>query len=295
MTPHEYLEKVLEAQTLAEDSPRLKDLRARRDEIEAHLRGAFGSSPTIRYGGSYAKRTLVRDSYDLDVVCYFPRKDDGPGETLEDIYNRVKEVLSEDYYVEPKGSALRVKGLDKVDFHVDVVPGRFIDEDSYDVFLYRSSGDKCRLKTNIEVHIEHVRDSGVTEAIRLMKVWRTRHGLQLKTFVLELIVIDTLAGSTATLDRQVRNVLERLCDNADGVAIEDPANGGNDLSDAWNVSVRASVSAIAGSTLTAINAGGWEAVFGKLPETDPAAVSDSLHRIARSSSAPSKPWCASER
>jgi hypothetical protein len=292
MTPHEYLEKILEAQTLAEDSRELKALRARRDEVETRLRDAFGSSPTIRYGGSHAKGTLVRDSYDLDVVCYFPREDDGAGATLEEIYNRVKEVLSHDYDVEPKGSALRVKGLDGVDFHVDVVPGRFIDEDSYDVFLYRSSGDKCRLKTNIETHIEHVRDSGVTDAIRLMKVWRTRHGLQLKTFVVELIVIDSLAGSTATLDKQLRKVLERLRDDADSVAVKDPANGGNDLSDAWNASVRASASAIAGSTLTTIGAFGWEAVFGKLPETDPAAVSDSLHRIARASIAPSKPWCA---
>jgi hypothetical protein len=292
MTPHEYLEKVLEAQTLADDGPELKALRERRDEIEAHLRDAFGSSPTIRYGGSHAKRTLVKDSYDLDIVCYFPRDDDGAGETLEQIYARVKEVLSKEYYVEPKGSALRVKGRDKVDFHVDVVPGRFIGEDSYDVFLYRSSGDKCRLKTNIETHVAHVRDSGVTDAIRLMKVWRTRHGLQLKTFVLELIVIDTLAGSTATLDKQVRKVLERLRDDADDVVVEDPANGGNDLSDAWNESMRAAASTTADATLTTIDSAGWEAAFGKLPERDPAAVSESLQRIARASVAPSKPWCA---
>jgi hypothetical protein len=294
MTANEYLKKILESQTLADDSRELKALRAKRDEVEGHLRDAFGSSPTIRYGGSQAKGTLVKDSYDLDVVCYFPREDDGAGETLEGIYNSVKDVLSKHYYVEPKGSALRVKGLDKVDFHVDVVPGRFIEEDSYDVFLYRSSGEKCRLKTNIETHIAHVRDSDVTEAIRLMKVWRTRHGLQLKTFILELIVIDTLAGSTAALDKQIRSVLERLRDDADGIAVEDPANGGNDLFDAWNASVRSAASAIARSTLAMVDSAGWEAVFGKLPETDPAAVSDSLHRIARASVAPSKPWCADE-
>jgi hypothetical protein len=294
MTTNEYLEKILESQTLADDSRELKALRAKRDEVEGHLREAFGSSPTIRYGGSQAKGTLVKDSYDLDVVCYFPREDDGAGETLEGIYNSVKEVLSKHYYVEPKGSALRIKGMDKVDFHVDVVPGRFIEEDSYDVFLYRSSGEKCRLKTNIETHIEHVRDSGATDAIRLMKVWRTRHGFQLKTFVLELIVIDTLAGSTAALDKRLRKVLERLRDDADSIAVEDPANGGNDLSDAWNPSVRLAASTLASSTLATIDAAGWDSVFGKLPETDPAAVSDSLHRIARASVAPSKPWCADE-
>lgn len=291
MTPHEYLEKILEAQTLAQDSRELKALRAKRDEIEGHLRGAFGSSPTIRYGGSHAKRTLVKDSYDLDLVCYFPREDDDAGETLEDIYNCVKEVLLPRYCVEPKGSALRIKGLDLVDFHVDVVPGRFVAEDSDDVFLYRSSGDKCRLKTNIETHIKHVRNSGVTEAIRLMKVWRTRHGLQLKTFVLELIVIDILARSSATLDTQVRKVLESLRDHPHGLSVKDPANGGNDLSDAWNDSMREAASVLAASTLAAIDSVGWQAVFGKLPETDPLAVSKALQRLAQDSIAPSKPWC----
>src|SRR5690349_8509492 len=80
MTPREYLQQLIESQTLAEDSPELKALRKRRDEIEAHLREAFGSSPNIRYGGSQAKGTLVRDSYDLDLVCYFPRDESDAGD-----------------------------------------------------------------------------------------------------------------------------------------------------------------------------------------------------------------------
>jgi len=294
MTPNEYLEKILEVQTLAQDSKELKTLREKRDEIECHLRKTFGSSPTLRYGGSHAKGTLVKDSYDLDVVCYFPRVDSDAGETLEGIYNRVRDTLLPHYHVEPKGSALRIKGLDHVDFHIDVVPGRFVSEDTDDVFLYRSSGDKCRLKTNIATHIKHVRNSGVTKAIRLMKVWRTRHGLQLKTFVLELIVIDTLAGSTASLDKQARKVLERLRDQADWISVADPANGGNDLSEAWNASVRASTSALAASTLAAIDSHGWQEIFGKLPVTDPLELSKALHRLAHVNVAPSKPWCTSK-
>jgi hypothetical protein len=184
-----------------------------------------------------------------------------------------------------------VKGLDKVDFHIDVVPGRFVEEGSYDAFLYCSSGDRCRLKTNIETHIKHVKGSGVTDAIKLMKVWRTRNGVQLKTFVLELIVIDTLAGTDLNLEGQVKTVLEKLRDESDSISVQDPANSGNDLSELWNDGIKASVAARANSTLALVKSSGWESVFGKLPEKAQDNVVEALQHAARSSSAPTRPWC----
>jgi hypothetical protein len=267
-------------------------LRARRDEIEKNIRAVFGSSPVIRYGGSKAKGTLVRDDYDLDLVSYFPRDDEDAGLSLEEIYNNVFDALSKHYTVEKKTSALRIKGANKEDFHVDVVPGRFIDEKTYDVLLYRHDDDKCRLKTNVETHIKHARDSGVTNAISLMKIWRTRHVVPLKTFVLELLVIDELAGSTATLDKQLRQVLEKLRDDPDGFTVEDPANpSGNDLSEVWNDQVRATVSAIAWDTLDAIDAGGWESVFGKLPGDKLETKSSALQSAATAAPVSARPWC----
>jgi hypothetical protein len=287
----EYLMAVLDSQALAEDSSELKALRSHRETIEECLREAFGSAPVIRYGGSQAKGTLIKESYDLDIVCYFPRDEEDAGDTLEQIYNNVKDVLSKDYFVEPRTSALRVKGLDKVDFHIDVVPGRFVEEGSYDAFLYCSSGDRCRLKTNIETHIKHVKGSGVTDAIKLMKVWRTRNGVQLKTFVLELIVIDTLAGTDLNLEGQVKTVLEKLRDESDSISVQDPANSGNDLSELWNDGIKASVAARAKSTLALVKSSGWESVFGKLPEKAQDNVVEALQHAARSSSAPTRPWC----
>ena len=70
MTDQEYLNAVLEDQSLADDSEELEELREHRDAVEALLREAYGScSPTIKYGGSKAKGTLIRESYDLDLVC----------------------------------------------------------------------------------------------------------------------------------------------------------------------------------------------------------------------------------
>lgn len=56
MEPEEYLKKILEQQTIGEDSDEMKQLQATREEVEEVLRSAFEESdPTIRYGGSKAK------------------------------------------------------------------------------------------------------------------------------------------------------------------------------------------------------------------------------------------------
>ena len=68
-----------------------------------------------------------------------------------------------------------------------------------DAYLYLSTGDKCRLKTNLDVHIAHVRDSGVTDAIRLVKFWKVRNGVNLKSFGLELLIIKLPRRKTTSL------------------------------------------------------------------------------------------------
>jgi len=125
----QYLKDVLKSQNLAEDSDQLTALRDHRSDVEAILRKKFqDSSPTIRYGGSVAKGTLILESYDLDVICYFKHEDTSAGETLKDIYYSTKAALENDYLIEGKPSALRLKSRDVsewgTDFHIDVVPGK---------------------------------------------------------------------------------------------------------------------------------------------------------------------------
>jgi hypothetical protein len=298
MTANEYLEDLLSDQTLAEDSEELKALREHRGEVEALLRDHFdGCSPTIRYGGSKAKGTMIRESYDLDIICYFPHDD--AGETLEDIYNNVRKALKKDYLVEAKTSALRLKHADReclgVDFHIDVVPGRFTDDSKTDAFLYQDSAEKKRLKTNIDVHIEHVRDSGVTDAIKLVKLWKIRNGLILKHFVLELAVIKLLSGGKSkALSAQIEHVLTEFRDNIDGLVVEDPANPeGNDLTGVL-AAARASLRWSARRTLELIETSGWEAVFGAVENRGSIQTTDRLRRVAASVAVPTRPWCPDE-
>ena len=160
-----YLEKIVKANTFGDDSQEMKDLRSARDRVEATLRKELGDDPHIRYGGSHAKGTMVATSYDLDLPCYFPRDADDAGETLEALWDSVKTALEKDYVVEPKTSAIRLLEKESKKYlHVDVVPGRYVDDAKTDVFLHQNGGDKARLKTNPEKHITHVRDSEVRPA-----------------------------------------------------------------------------------------------------------------------------------
>lgn len=301
MTPDEYLKKVLKRETFSDDDQEVEDLRERRDEVKDRVIAHFSESdPSIRWAGSMAKDTMVRASYDGDITCYFPHEDE-PKKSLEDLYNEVEKVLQNDYLVERKASALRIR--DKApatynrDLHIDVVPGRFTDEDQGDVYLHRTTDEKERLKTNLDLHIEHVRKSGVRPAIRLAKVWNCRHGVGAKTFVLELLVIELLKEKkSAALSEQVLHIWTEMRDNAASLSVEDPANPtGNDLTSLLD-QCRTSLSLVAATTLANIEALGWKTVFGDVEDDDSGNGSGKKSSSAAWSSAvasvtrPTKPW-----
>jgi len=296
MDNSKYLSKVLESQTLKSDGDEMKSLQAHRKDVEKILRDNYGESPTIKLGGSNAKGTMIKEAYDLDVICYFDRDDTSAGETLKDIYCNVRDVFQKDYFVRDKPSALRLQSLNpdnyQTDFHIDVVPGRYTDENQSHTFLYRSSGEKCRQKTNLDVHIEHVKNSGVRDAIRLMKLWRVRNGLSVRHFVLELLTIDLLKNKkSVSLPDQLEHVWTQMRDNINDMSIEDPANpNGNDLSVLFDDQVKSALQSVASSTLSMIELNGWQSVFGEIEEIKSDERAEALRQAAVAVQTPSKPW-----
>lgn len=288
MTIEEYLNEILESQTLANDSDELKLLRQRRNDVDKLLRDKYGSSPSVQYGGSKAKGTMVKDSYDLDVICYFENDDTIAGDTLQEIYEDVAETFEDDYYLERKPSAIRLKCKDSddiEDYHIDVVPGRYVDDERDDVFLYRHSGEKGRQKTNLKVHIDHVKDSGVIPAIRLGKLWRVRNNMSVRNFILELLTIEVLKDKkNKSLRDQLTYLWTELCDNIDAITIEDPANPtGNDLSELFNAAIKLELSDAARVALVHIGDDNWTAIFGEIPESEGQSAS-AVHTNGTSSS-----------
>ena len=294
MNPNDYLKKILEAQTFDNDDQELKDLRQRRNDIEKKLRSQFSTSdPSICWAGSMAKGTMICESYDGDMTCYFSNDDEKAGKTLQEIYNSVEKALQEDYHIERKASALRVK--DKKDWsndlHIDVVPGRYTDKTKGDVFLHRTTGDKQRLKTNLQTHIDHIRDSGVTDAIRLMKLWKVQNGLDAaKTFVLELLVVKLLEDQKSSdLSTQLKHIWSEFRDNSENLTVEDPANPNNDLTPSLD-GCRLMLSTVAEDTLWQIENKGWEAVFGELEGKEDENQTASLQAAVASVAISTKPW-----
>jgi hypothetical protein len=145
------------------------------------------------------------------------------------------------------------------------------------------------LKTNLDVHIAHIRDSGVVDANRLVKLLRVRKALHVKQFAFELLIVKLLSGSTRkSLEDQLQHALGRIAESELAIPVEDPANPfGNDLSklisDAWP-----DLLATARSVLDTIERSGWEAVFGTIDEVSKgqriarATVSRVLSNVRRS-------------
>lgn len=281
MTNDEYLKEILDSQTLDNNGDELKLLRQRRNDVENLLRDKYGNAPSIRYGGSKAKETMIKDSYDLDVICYFDNDDTAAGDTLQEIYESVAETCEDDYYVERKPSAVRLKCKDSEDdiedYHIDVVPGRFVDDNRDDVFLYRHSAEKGRQKTNLDVHIDHVKDSGVIDGIRLTKLWRVRNEMSVRNFILELLAIELLKDKKdETLTDQLTHLWTELRNNIDDITIEDPANPtGNDLSELFNSAIKLELSDAARIALENVENDDWKAIFGEAPEKKSTSASTS--------------------
>ena len=129
------------------------------------------------------------------------------------------------------------------------------------------------------------------DAIRLMKLWKVRNGLSVKTFVLELAVIELLKEK-ATLDlaAQLKHVWTELRDNFDDLSVEDPANPtGNDLSALLN-SAKAELESTATRTLRQIDTTGWETVYGAVDASQEAEKTESLRRAAAAVVTPTRPW-----
>ena len=262
--PNTFLKKVLSDQDVKNDDAEVNGLQAERKKVEEKINAFYSAAKkTIRYGGSYAKNTMIKSNYDLDVICYFHEGENLAGDSLQDIYNNIQKTFEDDYYVEPKRSALRLKSKDsKTDFFIDVVPGRFVDGDSGDAFLYQSGAEKSRLKTNLSVHIEHIRDSKLTDVIRLLKIWKHENGLNLKTFVLELLVVDVLKGKKdKDLSEKLKFFWIKMRDDISNISVQDPANSNNDLSGIFDISTKTVIKNFSEVALNNIENGEWEKIF----------------------------------
>ena len=252
MTANEYLQSLLDSQRLNEKS--IDNLRHLRSKIQNQL-SVLEGNPRFYYAGSYGKKTMIAARYDLDIVIYWPKS---ASYTIKGIYNGVGDQLKKHWNsVQPKTVSWELSFPGN--FHIDVVPGRALDDEYYNANLHRNDTDTT-LKTSLKKHIDTVRSSGRRDAIRLMKLWRERRSVPLKkSFLLELLTIAGCSGTSYTdLQAQITNTFCYIRDNIETCKVVDPANSNNSLSDELTNYQR---SRIKERAQAAINAKYWRDIF----------------------------------
>lgn len=267
MTINDYLKGLIDTQTISTGDKEFITLEGHKNEVTNYLRKKFGAEPIIKYAGSIAKGTMLKESYDLDIVCYFPDTD---SRSLKDIHKSVFDYLENEYTLEKKSSAIRILDLknsqNSIDYHVDVVPGRFI-EGTSDVFLPVTTSERDRIQTNLKTHISYIKDSDCIEIIKLFKLWKTRNNIALRTFILEVFIVETLKDfdKKHLLQDAVLKVFLDLKLEFPTKRLIDPANSGNVLSELITSIEKNIVANMADNALKTINysniLSNWKDVF----------------------------------
>ena len=166
--------------------------------------------------------------------------------SVEYIYNKIATELERArYIIERKNSAICVRGDASNynwDISVDVVPGKYTQNDNNnDVYLWCNK-DGCRLKSNPEKQIGYVKNSNVKDLIRLIKLYRDNKKFKFKSFYLEVFAIDFVGREIEDKDN-VYDKMIKFCSHFEdigSVTLFDPANSNNNISkihDAYEVMI----------------------------------------------------------
>lgn len=241
-----HLDAVIKTHNVELEEAKITAYRTKRDEIKVALQQHYrGCMYDPLNSGSYAKKTAINTNFDLDLAVPFKR---GEFRTLRDMFEDVEG------WVEDQKSSNRF-GITQVSrqrrsinliFHVngheldmDIVPGRELNSDQYqedyNLNLYDSKDDTS-IQTNIKTHTELMLNRNLErEVIKLMKVWKTAHKQDMKSFLVELMILSAFDKDSSLADKKLyerlKGSLEYMADNITTIRLVDPANSANVVSD----------------------------------------------------------------
>jgi len=202
----------------------------------------------VTYSGSSAKGTAIRGIADVDL--FISLKNETPA-TLGEIYTSLVNYKGlKPYQPRRQNVSIGVKVNGRA---IDLVPAKKQSGNTTDHSLYRSKAETW-VQTNVDKHINLIKNCQRLDEIRALKIWRAQHKLDFPSFYLELTVIKALNGKrTGQLASNVWTVLEYLRDSFVSAAIIDPANTNNKLSDDLTLADKKLVKEKAGVCLKASN------------------------------------------
>lgn len=185
--------------------------------------------------GSIAKGTAISLASDVDYMVSLTSGCNENSGGLKGIFDSLYTKLNGTYRnVRKQNVSIRINlnGLE-----IDVTPARKHPGNTNDHWIYLSKKDK-RQQTNIQKHISDISNSGRTNEIKILKIWRELNKLDFPSVYLEyLIVNNILLNYPKGQDRvasnawHVINELAKDTDNPLFARVIDPANSTNILSD----------------------------------------------------------------
>jgi hypothetical protein len=186
----------------------------------------------ILESGSRAKQTAINLSSDVDYMISLTSNCNKNKGGLASIYNSLFNKLKSYYYnVRKQNVSFRV---DLNGLEVDITPARKYSGNTNYHSLYISQKDTW-IQTNIQQHINDVKNSGRTKEIKLLKIWRELHNLEFTSIYLEYLVLEVLKYRlTDNLEDNFHYILQELAKNEGNTLykrIVDPSNSKNILSD----------------------------------------------------------------
>ncbi len=185
--------------------------------------------------GSYAKGTAIANSSDIDLMVSLKHDCNENDGGLKACYDSLYKWLSGSYSnVRRQNVSVRVK---LGDLEIDVTPARKLSGNTNDHTLYVFKKNSVK-KTNIKKHISDISQSGRTNEIKLLKIWREINALDFPSIYLEYLLITKIliykSKDIENLSDNLNHAFHELA-KYDGnplfSVLDDPANSNNRLSD----------------------------------------------------------------
>lgn len=239
---NEYLDAVLKTHSIELDEAKIGAYRIARDRIKVALEQKYAAemySPLN--SGSYAKKTAINTNFDLDLAAPFKK---GNFKTLREMYDEVEAYMlelkrSSGYAITSVSRQRRsinlLLNVNGQTLDMDIVPARELNDgsylDDYKLNLYDSK-DKSYIQTNIRAHNElMIGREKERQVIKLLKSWKSAHKADMKSFLVELMVLSAFDRDSTMADKKLyerlHGSLAFMADNITTIKLVDPANSGN--------------------------------------------------------------------
>jgi hypothetical protein len=193
----------------------------------------------IKNSGSRAKGTAISLASDMDYLVSLTNGCNQSHGGLEYTFNELYQYLKNKGYQNVRkqnvSSRITLYGLE-----IDITPATKQPGNTNDHSIWKSKNNTWQ-KTNIQRHITDISQSGRTNEIKLLKIWRELNKLEFSSIYLEYLLINNIllnrSKDATNLGDNVWHALNELSKDSGNplsARIVDPANSNNILSDLLN-------------------------------------------------------------